>query len=191
MDQLAPQTMLIVIGGIFLLIVFSLVRGALLRKPKKSRSRQKQRTTKCASSRRSPLRDSRLIRPLADELLDLAGRAGVKPARRVEREVGRVIKVSPGAAIPLAWGTIEQGIEQAAERVGAEPDDLDSTVDMLRYLESASNLSHDHARLLHMMRKLRNRAAHSELSKDEVDIVGAQMFGKLARSLTDLLGKLR
>ena len=123
--------------------------------------------------------------------MDLAGRAGVKPTRRAEREVERVVKVSPGAAIPLAWGTVEQGIERAAERVGAEPDDLDSTVDMLRYLESESNLSHDHARLLHMMRQLRNRAAHAELSNDEVDVAGAQIFGKLARSLTDILDKAR
>ncbi len=191
MDQLEPQTVLIIVGGIFLLIVFSLVRGALRQKPKKSRSRKKQRTTKPTSSRRSPPRGSRPTRPLADELLDLARQAGVKSARRAEREVERVVKVSPGAAIPLAWGTVEQGIERAAERVGAEPDDLDSTVDMLRYLESESNLSHDHARLLHMMRQLRNRAVHGELSKDEVDGDGAQMFGKLARPLTDLLDKLR
>jgi hypothetical protein len=191
MDQLNPQTMLIVVGGIFLLLVFSLVRGVLRRKPKKSRSRKKQRTTKRTSSRRSPPKGSRPTRPLADEMLDMAERAHVKPARSADREVGRVVKVSPSAAIPLAWGTVEQGIERAAERVGAEPDELDSTVDMLRYLEAESNLSHDHARLFHIMRQLRNRAAHGELSKDEVDVAGAQMYGKLARSLTDLLDKLR
>jgi hypothetical protein len=183
--------MLIVVGGMFLLIVFSLVRGALRRKPKKSRSRKKQRTTKRTSSRRSPPRGNRSSRPLAEELLDMAGRAGVKPARRAEREVERVVKASPGAAIPLAWGPIEQRIERAAERVGAEPDDLVSTVDMLRYLEAESSLSNDHARLLHTMRQLRNRAAHGELSKDEVDVAGAKIYGRLARSLTDLLDKLR
>ena len=191
MDQLDAQTMLIVVGGILLLIVFSLVRGALRRKPKKSSGNKTRRRAKRASSRRPPPNTSRSTRPLDASLLDLAGRAGVKPARRADREVGRVAKASPGAALPLAWGPVEQGIERAAEKFGAKPDDLDSTVDMLRFLEAESNLIEEQARLLHVMRQLRNRAAHGELSKDEVDVSAAQMYGRIARSLADVLDKLR
>ncbi len=186
MDQLDPETMLIVVGGIFLLILFSLVRGSLRRKPKKIR-----RGAKRAPTRRSPPKASRSTRPPADDLLDLAERAGVKPARRADREVGRVAKASPGAAIPLAWGPVEQSVERAAERVGADPDDLDSTVDTLRFLEAESRMTQDQARLLHAMRQLRNRAAHGELSEDEVDVAGAQMYGRVARALVDVLDKLR
>lgn len=191
MDQLDAETMLIVVGGIVLLIVFSLVRGVLRRKPKSSRGSKRRRGAKRPSSRRSPPRENRSTRPLADDLLDLAGRAGVKPARRADREVGRVAKASPGAALPLAWGPVEQSIGQAAERIGGKPDDLDSTVDTLRFLEAESRMTEEQARLLHIMRQLRNRAAHNELSKDEVDVAAAQMYGRLARTLVDVLDKLR
>jgi hypothetical protein len=187
--QLAPQTFLIVVGGILLLIVFSLVRGVLRRKTKRSSKRR--RNTKRTPSRRAPPRASRSTRPLADDLVDLAGRAGVKPARRADREVGRVAKVSPGAALPLAWGPVEQRIERAAERIGAKSEALDSTVDILRFLEAESRMTDEQARLLHTMRRLRNRAAHNELSKDEVDTAAAQVYGRIARSLGDLLDKLR
>lgn len=191
MDQLDAQTMLIVVGGILLLIVFSLVRGALRRKPRISRGSKRQRGAKRASGRRSPPKANRSTRPLADDLLDLAGRAGVKPARRADREVARVLKVSPGAAIPLAWGPVEQSIERAAERIGARSDELDSTVDALRFLEAESRLTHDQACLLHMMRQLRNRAAHNELSTGEVDVAAAQIYGRITRALADVLDKLR
>ena len=41
------------------------------------------------------------------------------------------------------------------------------------------------------MRRLRNRAAHNELSKGEVDVAAAQMYGRIAKSLADVLDKLR
>ena len=174
-----------------LLLVFSLVRGALRRKPK--RSSKKRRSNKRTSCRRSPPRASRSARPLADDLSDLAERADVKPARRADKEVGRVAKVSPGAAIPLAWGPVEQRIERAAERIGAKSGDPDftSTIDMLRFLEAESRMSNEQARLLHSMRQLRNRAAHGELSKGEVDSAAAQLYGRLARAMVDVLDKLR
>jgi len=170
-------------------IVFSLVRGILRSKPK--RSSKGRRNAKRTPSRRAPPRASRSTRPMADDLLDLAGRAGVKPARRADREVGRVAKISPGAAIPLAWGPVEQRIERAAERIGTKSDALNTTVDKLRFLEAESRMMDEQARLLHIMRQLRNRAAHSELSKDEVDTAAAQVYGRIARALGDLLDKLR
>jgi hypothetical protein len=117
----------------------------------------------------------------------------VKTARGADREVGRVAKVSPSASIPLAWGPVEQRIERAAERLGAKSNDpdLDSTVDKLRFLEANSRLSEDQARLLHNMRQLRNRAAHSELSTDEVDVATAQAFGRVAKALVGVLDKVR
>ena len=38
--------------------------------------------------------------------------------------------------------------------------------------------------------KLRNRAAHNELSKEEVDVVGAQIYARLAVTLATVLDEL-
>ena len=192
MDQLDTQTILIVVGGVAVLIVLALVRGVLRRKPKRSSSIKKRSSPKRTSSRRSPPKGDRSTRQLADDLLDLARRAGVKPARGADRKVGSVANVSPGASIPLAWGPVEQRIERAAERLGANSydPDLDSTVDKLRFLESKSRLSGEQARLLHKMRQLRNRAAHSELLTDEVDAAAAQAYGRVAKALVGVLDKV-
>ena len=117
----------------------------------------------------------------------------MKPARGADREVGSVATVSPDASIPLAWGPVEQRIKRAAERLGANSNDadLDSTVDKLRFLESKSRLSDEQARLLHKMRQLRNRAAHSELSTAEVDAAAAQAYGRVAKALGGVLDKIR
>ena len=55
--------------AIVLLLVFSLVRGALRRKPKRSSEGKKRRGAKRAPSRRSPPEASRSKRPLADDLI--------------------------------------------------------------------------------------------------------------------------
>ncbi|MDA1348437.1 MAG: hypothetical protein O3A47_06170 [Chloroflexi bacterium] len=125
--------------------------------------------------------------------MELARQADVRPARGADREVGRVAKVSPGAALPLAWGPLELRIERAVARVGGNSDDadLDSTVDRLRFLESKSSLSDEQARLLHKMRQLRNRAAHGGLSTDEVDAAAAQAYGRVAKALVGVLDKVR
>ena len=193
MDQLDTQTILIVGGGVAVLIVLALTRGILKRKPKRSRSINKRSTLKRRSSGRSPQRGGRSTRPLADDLLDLARGAGVKPARRADREAGRVASVSPAAALTLAWGPVEQGIERAVERLGADSDDLDldSTIDKLRFLESKRRLSDEQARLLHKMRQLRNRAAHGELSTDEVGAAAARAYGRVAKALVGVLDKVR
>ena len=187
------QTLLIVLGGVALLFMLALVRGVLRRKPKRSSAIKKRSRTKDTSNRRSPPKSDRSTRPLADDLLDSARRAGVKPARRPDREVGRVANVSPGASIPLAWGPVEQKIERAAERLGANSDDpdLDSTVHKLRFLESKSRLSDAQARLLHKMRQLRNRAAHSELSDNEVDGGAARAYGRVAKGFIVVLDRVR
>jgi|GEM_PF-1283437 hypothetical protein len=193
MEQLDAQTILIVAAGIAVLIVLSLARGALRRKPKKSSSMKKQSKPNQASSRRSPQNHNSANRPLADDILDMARRARIKPPRASDREVGRVAKVSPGAAIPLAWGPVEQGIERAVERTLAKSGDADlnSTADQLRFLESEGSLSGEQARLLHKMRQLRNRAAHNELEPDEVDAAAARAYGRVARALVGVLDKLR
>lgn len=193
MEQLDTQTILIVAGGVAILIVLAFIRGVLRRKPKRSSSTNKRSSPKPTSSRRSPPKRSGSARPLADDILDLARRARIKPPRASDREVGRVAKVSPGAAIPLAWGPVEQGIERAVERLEAKLGDADfnSTADQLRFLESNGSLSDEQARLLHKMRQLRNRAAHNELEPDEVDAAAARAYGRVARAVVGVLDKLR
>ncbi|HAL49167.1 MAG: hypothetical protein FI707_16840 [SAR202 cluster bacterium] len=191
MDQLDDQTIQIVIGVVAVLVLFALLRRMLRRKPKRSESNKRRRNTSRPSDRRSQGRGGRSTRQSSDDWLDLAQRAKVKPARSPDREVSRVAKASPGASIPLAWGPVEQRIERAAERLGADPDDLDSTVDQLRYLESNSRLSDEQANLLHRMRQLRNRAAHGDLSSDELDRDAARAYGRVAKSLTGMLDKLK
>ena len=168
MQQLEPQTILIVLGGVADLIAFALARGVLRRKPKRSSSIKKRSSPSRTSNRRSTPKRGRSTRLLAEDLLDLARRAEMKPGRGADHKVGRVANASPGAALPLAWGPVEQGIERAVERLGANSDDLDldSTVDRLRFLESKGRLSDEQARLLHKMRQWRNRAVHGELSTD-------------------------
>ena len=193
MDQLDSQTLQIVFGGVAVLILLALVRGVFRRKPTRSSSNKRRSTPRRTSSRGSSPKGGRSTRPLAEDLLDLARRAGVKPARGADREVRSVAKVSPAASIPLAWGPVEQRIERAAERLGANSHDpgLDSTADKLRFLESKSRLSAEEARLLHKMRQLRNRAAHNELSTDEVDAVAARAYGRVAKALAGVLDKVR
>ena len=193
MDQLGSQTVPIVVGGVAVIIALALARPVLRRKPKRSSSNKKRRSPNRKSSRRSPPKGVRSTRLLAEDLLELARQADVRPARRADREVGRVAKVSPGAALPLAWGPLELRIERAVARVGRNSDDvdLDSTVDRLRFLESKSSLSDEQARLLHRMRQLRNRAAHGELSTDEVDAAAAQAYGRVAKVLVGVLDKVR
>jgi hypothetical protein len=95
--------------------------------------------------------------------------------------------------LPLAWGPLELRIERAVTRVAGNSDDadLDSTVDRLRFLESTSSLSDEQARLFHRMRQLRNRAAHGELSSDEVDAAAARAYGRVAKALVGVLDKVR
>jgi uncharacterized protein YutE (UPF0331/DUF86 family) len=95
--------------------------------------------------------------------------------------------------LTLAWGPVEQGIERAVERLGADSDDLDldSTIDKLRFLESKGRLSDEQARLLHKMRQLRNRAAHGEVSTDEVDAAAARAYGRVAKASVGVLDKVR
>ncbi len=191
MEQLDTQTILIALGGVAILIVLSVIRGLIRRKPKRSNSAKKRTSQKRASGRRPPPKRDHSAGPLGEGLLELAQKAGVKPARNADREVGRVAKVSPGAAIPLAWGPVEHGIERAVERVGAKSEDVESTVGQLRFLESKDRLSDDTARLLHKMRQLRNRAAHNELEPDEVDSTAARAYGRIAKAMVGTLDKMR
>ena len=193
MDQLGSQTVPIVVGGVAVLITLALTRRVLRRKPKRSSSNKKRGSPNRTSSRRSPPKSVRATRLLAEDLLELARQADVRPARGADREVRRVAKVSPGAALPLAWGPLELRIERAVTRVAGNSDDadLDSTVDRLRFLESKSSLSDEQARLFHRMRQLRNRAAHGELSSDEVDAAAARAYGRVAKALVGVLDKVR
>lgn len=193
MDQLGSQTVPIVVGGVAVLITLELTRRVLRRKPKRSSSNKKRGSPNRTSSRRSPPKSVRATRLLAEDLLELARQADVRPARGADREVRRVAKVSPGAALPLAWGPLELRIERAVTRVAGNSDDadLDSTVDRLRFLESTSSLSDEQARLFHRMRQLRNRAAHGELSSDEVDAAAARAYGRVAKALVGVLDKVR
>jgi len=192
-DQLGSQTVPIVVGGVAVLITLELTRRVLRRKPKRSSSNKKRGSPNRTSSRRSPPKSVRATRLLAEDLLELARQADVRPARGADREVRRVAKVSPGAALPLAWGPLELRIERAVTRVAGNSDDadLDSTVDRLRFLESTSSLSDEQARLFHRMRQLRNRAAHGELSSDEVDAAAARAYGRVAKALVGVLDKVR
>jgi hypothetical protein len=192
-DQLGSQTVPIVVGGVAVLITLELTRRVLRRKPKRSSSNKKRGSPNRTSSRRSPPKSVRATRLLAEDLLELARQADVRPARGADREVRRVAKVSPGAALPLAWGPLELRIERAVTRVAGNSDDadLDSTVDRLRFLESKSSLSDEQARLFHRMRQLRNRAAHGELSSDEVDAAAARAYGRVAKALVGVLDKVR
>lgn len=187
MDQLDPQTVLILAGGVILLIALSLARSLLRRKPEKSNLIAK----RSRPARSSLPKRARSRGPLADDLLELAQRAGIKPARIPGREVSRVTDVSPGAAIPLAWGPVEQSIDRAVERLGAKSNDLDSIVERLRLLESQRHLREEEARLLHKMRQLRNRVTHNELSAGEIDSATARTYGRVANALVAVLDKIR
>ena len=99
----------------------------------------------------------------------------------------------PWRSIDSRVGPVEQGIERAVERLGADSDDpdLDSTIDKLRFLKSKRRLSDELACLLHKMRQLRNRSAHNELSTDEVDAAAARAYARVAKTSVGVLDKMR
>lgn len=99
-----------------------------------------------------------------------------------KKDILTVAKISPAAAITMAWSMVEQEIISTIRRLSISPDypPNNSPLKNINLLVNAELIDNETRNILDELRKIRNKAVHGHVNNEYISYLEAEKYYELA-----------